>query len=165
MSMRQVFLVLVLVAALLGGFYFRGDADHHVSAPTVIVLSVCVLAADLLGSPKSRTVRMAAALIAGALFAAGWYFGGRELDAAIDDCAHRSEEVRAALAEHQQRTGSFPESPDELVGFEWPGDRVLRGSPLQYLRTDDGYAIWYRDGQLHFTATHEHELSVERRYE
>ena len=165
MSMRQVLLVLVLAAALVSGFFFRGDADHTVSAPTVIVLSACVLAADLLGSPKSRTARMAAALIAGVLFAAGWYLGGRELDAAIDDCAHRSEEVRVALAEHQQRTGSFPESPDELVGFEWPGKRLLRGSPLQYLRTDDGYTIWYQDGQLYFTATHEHELAVERRYE
>jgi hypothetical protein len=165
MSMRQVLLVLVLAVSVVGGFYFRGDTDHTVSAPAVIVLSVCVLAADLLGSPKSRPARMATAFIAGVLFAAGWYLGGRELDAAIDDCAHRSEEARAALAEHQTRTGSFPASPDELVGFEWPGDRLLRGSPLQYLRTEHGYAIWYQDGQLHFTATHEHELSVERRYE
>lgn len=163
--MRQVFLLLVLAAALVGGFFFRGDVDHSVSLPTVIVLSVCILAADLLGSPKSRTARMGAAVLAGVVFAVGWYLGGRELDAATDDCAHRSEEVRAALAEHWERTGSFPASPDELVDFEWPGDRLLRGSPMQYLRTDDGYVLWYRDGRLNFTATEEHELSVERQYE
>lgn len=165
MLMRLVLLLLVLAGALVGGFYFRGGTDEAVSPGTVIVLSVCVLAADLLGSPKSRAARMSTAFIAGALFAVGWYLGGRELDAAIDDCAQSAEEVRAALAAHRDRTGSFPASPDEIVDFEWPGDRLLRGSPLQYLRTDDGYAIWYRDGQLHFTATHEHELSVERRYE
>ncbi len=163
--MRYVLLVLVLTASLAGGFYFRGDADHTVSVPTVIVLSVCVLAADLLGPPKSRSARMGAAVLAGVLFAVGWYFGGRELDTAIDDCAHRAEQVRAALAAHHQRTGGFPASPDELVGFEWPGKRLLRHSPLQYMRTEDGYVLWYRDGRLQFTATQEHELFVERHYE
>lgn len=163
--MRTILLVLVLTVSLAGGFFFRGGADQAVSAPTVIVLSLCVLAADLLGSPKSRPARMAAAFVAGVLFASGWYLGGRELDAAIDDCARRSEEVRVALAEHKARTGSFPASPDQLAGFEWPGKRLLRGSPLRYLRTEGGYTIWYRDGQLYFTATHEHELAVERRYQ
>ena len=164
-AMRHLLLVLALAVSLLGGFYFRGDADHTVSLPAVIVLSVCVLAADLLGPPRSRPARMGAALLAGVLFAVGWYLGGRELDAAIDDCAHRAEAVRTALAEHRQRTGSFPASRDELAGFEWPGRRLLRGSPLQYMRTDDGYVLSYRDGRLTFTATHEHELSVERGYE
>jgi hypothetical protein len=161
--MRPVLLVLVLAVSLAAGFYFRGAADQSVSAGTVVVLSICVLAADLLGSPRSRPARMAAAFVAGLLFAGGWYLGGRELDAAIDDCAHRSEEVRAALAEHKAHTGSFPASRNELVGLEWPGKRLLRGSPLQYDRTNDGYTIWYRDGQLFFTATHEHELAAERR--
>jgi hypothetical protein len=163
--MRVLLLVVALAASLLAGFYFRGDVDHTVSLPTVIVLSVCVLAADLLGPPKSRSARMGAALLAGVLFAVGWYLGGRELDAAIDDCARRAESVRTALAEHRQRTGSFPASPAELVGIEWPGKRLLRASPLQYMRTDDGYLLWYRDGRLTFMSTQEHELSVERRYE
>ena len=46
-----------------------------------------------------------------------------------------------------------------------PGKRLLRGSPLQYMRTDDGYVLSYRDGRLTFSATHEHELAVERGYE
>ena len=163
--MRVLLLVVVLAASLVGGFFFRGDVDHSVSVPAVIVLSVCVLAADLLGSPKSRTARMGAAVLAGVLFAVGWYLGGRELEAATNDCAQRAEAVRTALAEHRQRTGSFPASPDELVGLEWPGERLLRESPLQYMRTEDGYVLWYRDGRLTFTATEEHELSVERQYE
>jgi hypothetical protein len=163
--MRYVLLSLVLAVALVAGFWFRGDEDHTVSPPAVIVLSVCVLGADLLGSPKSRTARMGAALVAGLLFAVGWYFGGRELDMAIDECAHRAEEVRVALAEYQERTGDYPESLDELSGIKLPGTRLLRGSPLQYQRTNDGYVLWYRDGRLHFSATQGHELSLERRYE
>jgi hypothetical protein len=163
--MRYLLLALVLAASLAGGFYFRGDVDQSMSVSMVIVLSVCVLAADLLGSPKSRTARMGAAVLAGVLFAVGWYLGGRELEAATSDCAQRAGAVRTALAEHRQRTGSFPASPDELIGLEWPGERLLRASPLQYMRTEDGYVLWYRDGRLTFTATEEHELSVERQYE
>lgn len=163
--MRYLLLSLVLAVSLVAGFWFRGDDDHSVSPPAVIVLSVCVLGADLLGSPKSRPARMGAAAVAGLLFAVGWYFGGRELDAAIDDCAHRAEEVRIALAEYQERTGGFPESLDELPRIELPGKRLLRRSPLQYMRTNEGYVLWYRDGRLHFSATDDHELTLERRYE
>ena len=162
--MRYLLFVLVLAVSLVGGFYFRGDVDHSMSMATIIVLSACVLAADLLGPPKSRSGRIAAAVVAGLLFAVGWYLGGRELEAAVDDCAQRTEEVRAALAEHRQRTGSYPESRDELEGLAWPGERLLRGSPLRYMRTEDGYLLWYQDGTLRFSATHEHELSVERQY-
>jgi hypothetical protein len=163
--MRYFLLSLVLAVSVVAGFWFRGDEDHKVSPPAVLVLSVCVLAADLLGSPKSRPARMGAAAVAGLLFAVGWYFGGRELDAAIDDCAHRVEEVRIALADHQERTGGYPESLDELTGIELPGERLLRDSPLRYMRTNEGYVLWYRDGRLEFSATHEHEISLERRYE
>ena len=163
--MRYLFLGLVLTASLAAGFWFRGDEGHSVSAPAVIVLSVCVLGADLLGSPKSRTARMGTAVLAGALFAVGWYLGGLELDRAIDEVAHQVESVRGALAEHRERTGSVPETLDELTGFELPGRRLLRPSPLRYLRTEDGYVLWYRDGRLEFSATHDHGLALERRYE
>lgn len=163
--MRYLLLSLVLAASLVAGFWFRGDEDHAVSPPAVIVLSVCVLGADLLGSPKSRPARMGAALVAGMLFAVGWYFGGRELDAAIDDCAHRAEEVRIALAAYEDRTGSYPESLDELTGIKLPGQRLLRSSPLRYMRTNEGYVLYYRDGRLEFSATDDHELTLERRYE
>lgn len=163
--MRYFLLTLVLAVSLVAGFWFRGDEDHTVSPPAVIVLSVCVLGADLLGSPKSRSARMGAAVVAGVLFAVGWYFGGRELDAAIDDCAHRAGEVRIALTEYQERTGGFPQSLDELPGIELPGKRLLRPSPLRYMRTDEGYVLWYRDGRLEFSATEDHEFSLERRYE
>lgn len=163
--MRYLLLGLVLAASLVAGFWFRGGDEQAVSPPAVIVLSVCVLGADLLGSPKSRGARMGAALVAGALFAVGWYFGGLELDAAIDDTAHHVELVRTALDEHRERTGSYPESLDELSGFELPGQRLLRPSPLKYLQTDEGYVLWYRDGRLEFSATQDHGLSLERRYE
>ncbi len=163
--MRYLLLTLVLAASVAGGFWLGGAEDASVTPATVIVLSISVLAADLLGPPKSRNGRMAAALVAGALFAAGWHLGGRELDAALDDCATKVETVRVALEEHRESTGEFPESLDELEGVELPGSRLLRGHLLQYSRTAGGYVLWYRDGANHFAATQDRQLALERRYE
>lgn len=163
--MRYLFLVVVLAASLVAGLWFRGAEDHSVSPPAVIVLSLCVLMADLLGPPKSRKGRMGAALLSGVLFAAGWYLGGRELNAALDHGARNSETVRVALEDYRERTGEYPESLDELTGFDLPGRRLLRGTVLQYARTDSGYVLWYRDGANHFSATQDHEMGLERRYE
>ena len=131
----------------------------------MIVLAILVLGADLLGPPKSRNGRMGAALAAGILFAGGWYLGGRNLDAALNHCAGKAEEVRAALEDHRETEGEFPESLSELQGFEVPGKRLLRGTMLQYSRTRDGYVLWYRDGEIQFAATQDHKMALERRYE
>ena len=163
--MRYLLLTLVLAACLVGGFWLGGAEDPSVTPATVIVLSISVLAADLLGPPKSRNGRMAAALVAGALFAAGWHLGGRELDTALDDCARNGETVRVALDEHRESVGEYPDSLAELEGVEIPGSRLLRGDLLQYSRTAGGYVLWYRDGADHFAATQDHQMALERRYE
>jgi hypothetical protein len=159
--MRIVLLVLVWMVSFAAGFWFRGGLAQAMTLWAVAALAVCVLLSDLLGSPESRTKRMAAAGLAGVLFATGWYFGGRELETATAECAQRVEEVRDALEDHRRVVGQFPESLDELEGIDLPGRRVLRGSLLQYARTSDGYLLWFRDGRFRFTATHERELFLE----
>jgi hypothetical protein len=163
--MRQLLLALVLVAAAATGLWFRGAGHESLSLVTVLVLSLCVLAADLLGPPKSRNGRMVTALLAGGLFAVGWHLGGRDLEAALTDAARNAEVVRAALEEHRRTTGAYPESLRDLDGVEIPGKQLLRGTVLRYIRTRDGYVLWFDDSGRRFSATHEHELSLERSYE
>jgi hypothetical protein len=162
--MRNLALALVLSVATVAGFWFRGADQRAVSVATVLVLSACVLAADLLGPPKSRNGRMAAALLAGALFAVGWHLGGRDLEAALADAAKNAEVVREALEEHRRTTGAYPESLRDLDGVEIPGKQLLRGTVMRYTRTRDGYVLWYDDAGRRFSATHEHEMSLERSY-
>ncbi len=163
--MRYVLLALVLVFSGIAGIWFRGADDHSVGLATVIVLSLLVLGADLLGPPKSRNGRIGSALLAGFLFAGGWYLGGKNLDAALDDCAGKAEQVRAALENHRETAGEYPASLTELQGFEIPGKRLLRGTVLKYSKTSDGYVLWYQDGPIHFAATQDHKMAVEQRYE
>jgi hypothetical protein len=161
--MRRVVLALVLALAAVSGFWFRGANDRSLSLATVVVLALCVLAADLLGPPTNRNGRIATALLAGALFAVGWHFGGRDLESALSDAARNSEAVRSALEDHRLATGGYPHHLDELQGVDIPGRRLLRGTVLRYARTRDGYVLWYDDAGTRFSATHEHEMSLERR--
>jgi len=161
--MRQVYLILVLALSLIAGFWFRGGETQTVTFWAVAALAICVLLADLLGSPKSRNARIGAAVMAGVLFATGWYFGGRELEAATADCSTRVNEVRDALEMYRERAGQYPDTLDDLEDIELPGRRVLRGSLLDYTRTSDGYLLWFMDGRFRFTATHERELFLEGR--
>lgn len=163
--MRTLLLAVVLAASVLSGFWFRGAEDHSMSLATVIVLSGCVLGADLLGPPKSRNGRIGAALLAGILFATGWYVSGRDLDAALDDCGRNADTVRVALEDYRERTGSYPESLAQLGRETLPGARLLRGTVLQYSRSRDGYVLWYQDGANRFSATHDRKMGLERRYE
>jgi hypothetical protein len=159
--MRIVLLILVLSVSLLAGFWFRGAEGSAMTIGSVASLAVCVLLADLLGSPKSRTNRIGAAVLAGVLFATGWYAGGRELESAKADCSRRVNDVRGALEDYRQTHGRYPDGLDDLDGVDLPGKRLLRGSLLQYTTTSDGYLLWFRDGRFRFTATHERELFLE----
>jgi hypothetical protein len=153
--MRHLLSAVVFAVALVAGFWFGGGEGLGVPVAAIVAAGVCVLAADLLGSPESQNARIGAAAMAGVLFACGWYLGGRELESAVDECLQRGEEVRAVIEEHRTLNGQYPESLDGLAAYEVPGDRVLRPSPIRYLRSGDGYQLWISDGTSRFTASAE----------
>ena len=155
--MRIALLAVVLAVSLTAGVFFRGSPAQTVSVWTVAVLALCVILADLLGSPKNRNSRIGSAVLAGALFAVGWYLGGRELENASADCAHRIGDVRVALESFKQDAGVFPESLDQLEGIDLPGRLLVRRDLLEYARTSDGYRLSYRVGRFVFTATEDRE--------
>ena len=159
--MRIVLLTMVLAVSLTAGFFFRGSETQTVTVWTVAVLALCVILADLLGSPKNRNSRIGSAVLAGALFATGWYLGGRELENASADCAHRIGDVRVALESFKEQAGAYPETLDQLEGIELPGRLLLRPDVLEYERTSDGYLLSYRDGRFVFTATEDREPFLE----
>ena len=159
--MRIVLLAAVLAVSLVAGFFFSGSETQTVSVWTVMVLALCVVLADLFGSPKSRSSRIGSAILAGVLFAVGWYLGGRELENASADCAQRIGDVRSALEDYQDDAGSYPDTLDQLEGIELPGRLLLRRDLLEYTRTSDGYLLSYRDGRFVFTATEDREPFLE----
>jgi hypothetical protein len=160
--MRIALLIIVLSLSLTAGFFFRGSETQSVSVWTVAVLALCVVLADLLGSPTSRNSRIGSAVLAGVLFAGGWYLGGRELEAASADCARRVGEVRSALETFRDDTGNYPDTLNQLEGIELPGRLLLRRDLLEYSRTSDGYLLSYRDGRFVFTATEDREPFIEK---
>lgn len=159
--MRIALLIFVLCLSLTAGFFFRGSEAQTVSVWAVMVLGLCVVLADLFGSPKSRSSRIGSAILAGVLFAVGWYLGGRELENASADCAQRIGDVRSALETYQDDAGIYPETLDQLEGIELPGRLLLRRDLLDYTRTSDGYLLSYRDGRFVFTATEDREPFLE----
>lgn len=159
--MRIALLIFVLCLSLTAGFFFRGSVAQTISVWTVMALALCVVLADLLGSPKSRSSRIGSAILAGVLFAVGWYLGGRELENASADCAQRIGDVRLALEDYQDDAGFYPDTLDQLEGIELPGRLLLRRDLLEYTRTSDGYLLSYRDGRFVFTATEDREPFLE----
>ena len=159
--MRIALPIFVLCLSLTAGFFFRGSEAQTISVWAVMVLALCVVLADLLGSPKSRSSRIGSAILAGVLFAVGWYLGGRELENASADCAQRIGDVRSALEDYQDDAGFYPDTLDQLEGIELPGRLLLRRDLLKYTRTSDGYLLSYRDGRFVFTATEDREPFLE----
>jgi len=159
--MRIALLTVVLAVSLTAGFFFRGSPTQTVSVWTVVVLALCVVLADVLGSPERRSSRIGSAVLAGVLFAIGWYLGGRELENASAECAHRIGDVRVALESFREDAGVYPETLDQLEGIELPGRLLLRPDLLEYARTSDGYLLSYRDGRFVFTATEDREPFLE----
>jgi len=145
----------VFVISVAGGFWFGGGKGVGVPIAAIAVAGACVLAADLLGSPDNQSARIGAALVAGVLFACGWYLGGRELAAAVDECVQHGEELRAVLEEHRGLNGQYPEALDQLVAYELPGNRIFRPSPFEYARTATGYELWFSEGRNRYTASAE----------
>jgi hypothetical protein len=121
----------------------------------MVFAAVCVILADLLGAPDSRGSRIATAVAAGLLFAAGWYLAGREIDGAFAECSRRGEDVRRGLAAQYLDNGGYPGRLDELRHVQIPGQRLLRPGLLEYHRTEGGYVLSYRDTFVEITATHE----------
>jgi len=148
-------LVLVLGAALLAGFWFGGTLGRGVSWTATLAAAACVILGDVLGSRTSSASRIATAVAAALLFAAGWFLAGREIDRAYAECSRRGEGVRAALEEYRRYNGGFPATLDEIPDFEIPGRRLLRPGLLKYQRTGDGYVLSYRDTYVENIATHE----------
>jgi len=153
MPWRSIALAVVMLASLVAGFWFGGSLERAPSVAAVVAVAACVLLGDVLGPTKSWQARVMTAALAGVVFAAGWHLGGREIDAAFSECASRGEEVRRALEIHRRQYGGYPDSLMGLVGFEIPGQRILRPGLMQYTRTDDGYLLWYQDSQVRASAT------------
>ena len=138
---RRVLQGLVMLLALLAGFWFGGELSRTPSVLTVVAVAGSVLLGDLVGTSERWQGRVASAALAALCFSGGWYLAGREIDRAYAECARRGEEVRQVLRSYHDLHGAYPDSLSELHGIDLPGDRLLRGSLLEYSRTGSGYVL------------------------
>lgn len=94
-------------------------------------------------------------VVMGALI--GGFLGGYRLSKEVmNDCVHRGEEVRAALAEYRRDHGRFPQKLSQLPRGSTCGDRLMRGTILHYQHQNgEGYAMRFGDSLSMHDATHE----------
>jgi hypothetical protein len=93
------------------------------------------------------------AIVIPASLAGGHYIGHQESSAAFNDCVHRGETVRVALAEFFDEHGNYPDNLGSLQVPDLPGGRLLRGQVLGYRTMDDGYELFFGDWLVSHYAT------------
>ena len=96
-----------------------------------------------------RLIVASAISIAGA---GGWKLGELSGQRAMNECLAAGESVRTALALHRQKTGSHPESLEE-IGMERVGRRFLNPPLLEYHLEESGYRLDFGDRIVAHRAT------------
>lgn len=139
--------------------FYHGGLSGLLSAAAIFVLSTAISVHVLLRLSSWRRPWMLTAVISCALVALstiGFVLGDRSKSRAIHSCFDHQEDVRKALRTYHSVHGSYPASLDSLTGVQIPGDRILRGSVLNYRSTDDGYVLSVADPLMISEATETH---------
>ena len=130
--------------------------------PFVEVLLAIVIGSALgfaTSGPGAVRRSIGSMLVLGAL-TVGYLGGGRSSEVAWNDCVHRREDVRAALAQYRQDRGGFPLDLSQLPGGSTCGNRPMRGTILRYeRRADEGYVLSFGDSLAVHEATDEAPFS------
>jgi hypothetical protein len=121
----------------------------HLDRSAGWVAACCLLIAGLaaIGSAilwrRGWSGRLSGATLLIAATAAAGYIGGHCASTALNDCVASSEQLRAALAGYQHRTGSFPATLEQLGAV--PCKRCLRGTIVTYKSDGKTYDISFGD--------------------
>lgn len=79
--------------------------------------------------------------LTGLVMFAGLRYGQAAFALAWDECVIRGPFVRAAIVQHQKRTGDFPARLQDL-DIELPCDCVFRKTILHYFSNERGFRLW-----------------------
>lgn len=143
-----------VVLAVLSGVWLGEASTGFGPDLMTLVIGAGVAVLPLLIHPPARWLRPVAAVFAFVVFWTAWIMGRGEASAAYNNAVRHGEDVRRMLADHRERTGSYPPRLGELDG-ELPGNRLLRGTVWRYERTADGYGLQVSDWLVTHRATHD----------
>jgi hypothetical protein len=144
--------VLVLVFSLILGIWCGEDLKTFlgISVSAAIAAGVLLLLGLALYRKVMQKFLMTIAVIT--LLVAGYFFGMQQAQAAFNDGVVSGELMRVVLLDYRSRHGVFPEELDELDDSP-VRKRLLRGSVMDYRRTESGYELSFGDWMISHHAT------------
>jgi hypothetical protein len=141
--MKKSIAICSTILSLLVAFWFGESGwELFLIYPYLLSAMVCILI-SYLASNKWK-YRIPICIIFIVLYSAAFYTGILSFTRSFNVCIDDAEGIREILSDYKAKNGSFPETLHEL-NIELPCSRVLRGSILQYERTETGYRIWFND--------------------
>lgn len=149
--MKKSIAIYSTILLLLVAFWF-GESGRGLFLiyPYLLSAMVCILI-SYLASNKWK-YRIPICIIFIVLYSTAFYTGILSFTRSFNVCIDDAKGIREALSDYKAKNGSFPETLHEL-NIELPCSRVLRGSILQYERTETGYRIWFNDWLVEHSGT------------
>ena len=160
LSVRKLFVVVVVTLMVFAAFAY---GESRLGPGDLLVGAVVLLAANSLVSfgfwPGRISGKVMLAVVCGLLAIAALNLGSRSFRSAFNECVSRGEAVRAALATHRARHGSFPVQLSELAEPA-PCRRAMLTSLLHYSMTPETYELWFGDWLVSHRATDSHPFEA-----
>ena len=161
MNMRIVHATAILVTAVAWGIWCGGDLSKFlgislvglIGALGLLVISTLIL--------KTKMGRLSLLIGTIAAISSGVVLGSGYASSAFNECVSQGEVVRKELARYKAQTGRYPDDLSELE-MDLPGKRLLRGSILEYRRTDKGYVIQFQDWLITHVADESSEFYAQK---
>ncbi len=138
---------------------YRGGLAGLFAAASAFVVGIPVSVYLLSRRGSLSQPMVVAAFTSCAIFASaagGFAVGDRSRSRATNQCFTQGEEIRRALDRYRAVHGSYPRLLSQLPGIRLPGQRLLRGSVLEYERTSNGYNLVVEDPIMITSATETH---------
>lgn len=146
----------------LAAAYYRGTAPGQIGDFVIIIPGIVVLAgllACLITAGLWR--RLLAALLLAGLGLHAWQLGADEHIRAFNECVHRGETVRQALADYRAAHGRYPAELAQAMP-EAPCRPRFANSLLDYTASADTYTLYFGDALVSHRATESIEFTAHK---
>jgi hypothetical protein len=147
---RTVGILLTIILLLLLFWFGENGKGIFQHWPYLIAIAGCFIVSYL---GFNRIIyRILTAPVFLVLFLLAFHLGSNSFYNAFNECLNKAEDVRIVLSNYKNKHGEYPEKLKDL-NVKIPGLRIMRGSLLQYERTNSGYKISFEDWLIERSAT------------
>jgi hypothetical protein len=146
----------------LAAAYYLGTAPGQIGDFVIIILGIVVLAGLLAAlACASWWRRLLAALLFAGLGLHAWQLGADEHTRAFNECVHRGETVRQALADYRAAHGRYPAELAQAMP-EDPCRPRFANSLLDYTASANTYTLYFGDALVSHRATESSEFDAHK---